>query len=414
MGLPIAMAGIPLYIHAPDFYINNQGLSLALIGTILLVLRFVDAALDPIIGILSDKFSEHKKEIFLLGVFLLGYGFFLVFNPTGKFKATWFAGSIFLATTGFSIISINLNAFGGVWSNDYNEKTRISAFREGFGLIGLIIAVILPTIIANFDKQNTFKLFSIIMVFILFLATLLFCFYWLYKFKTEVQNKPIKFSFFQVISSLKSKRVFYSIYFISMFSSSFPAVLVLFFIRDKLQLEQYTGLFLMVYFLLAASSMVLWNKISKKFGKIKAWGFAMILGVITFIGAFFLGAENFYPYLIICALSGIAFGAELVLPPAILADNLSKNNYTTDYSIIAFLSKAALAIATGFALPLLDFNGFATTTNNSSHALFTLSFLYALLPCVIKIVSATLLFKVLINQEKNEKNNFNNNGGFNA
>ena len=50
LALPLAFAGLPIYIHAPDYYTTNLGISLTAIGYILLILRAVDAVQDPIIG----------------------------------------------------------------------------------------------------------------------------------------------------------------------------------------------------------------------------------------------------------------------------------------------------------------------------------------------------------------------------
>ena len=60
LAFPIAFAGIPIYIHAPDFYSATLGVSLATLGVTLLVLRIIDALQDPLIGYLSDKYS-HKR-----------------------------------------------------------------------------------------------------------------------------------------------------------------------------------------------------------------------------------------------------------------------------------------------------------------------------------------------------------------
>jgi len=150
--------------------------------------------------------------------------------------------------------------------------------------------------------------------------------------------------------------------------------------------------------------MILWNKISAKYGKLKTWRFAMFLAVITFVWVYFLNENDFYPYLIICILSGVAFGGELALPPAILADYTQVQNSTTNYSFLAFLSKSALAIATGFSLVMLDGYGFKTATINTSESLGKLSFLYGALPCFIKIIAT-----ILITKEVKNENNFNSN-----
>nr|MCH9704551.1 MFS transporter [Pseudomonadota bacterium] len=46
LAMPLAFAGIPLYLHAPDFYATEFGISLASLGFVLLALRCIDAIQD--------------------------------------------------------------------------------------------------------------------------------------------------------------------------------------------------------------------------------------------------------------------------------------------------------------------------------------------------------------------------------
>ncbi len=46
-GALLAAAGLPLYIHAPKFYVDEYGVSLAALGSVLFVLRLLDFVQDP-------------------------------------------------------------------------------------------------------------------------------------------------------------------------------------------------------------------------------------------------------------------------------------------------------------------------------------------------------------------------------
>ena len=50
LAIPLAVAGLPIYLHAPDFYARELLLSLTAIGASLLVLRILDAVQNPLIG----------------------------------------------------------------------------------------------------------------------------------------------------------------------------------------------------------------------------------------------------------------------------------------------------------------------------------------------------------------------------
>ncbi|MEM6782073.1 MAG: MFS transporter [Pseudomonadota bacterium] len=408
LALPLAFAGLPLYIHAPDFYATEAGLSLALMGTVLLVVRLFDAVQDPIIGYLSDKFSEYRFAFFLFGLIALCISFAMLFHPPSSYVLVWFALSIVLATTAFSVIVINLNAIGSLWTDETHDKTRITGWREGLGLVGLLIASIVPAVLIEmYEKTEAFAYFSYLSIALFVVVGFVFL-RWL---KSQGQSFSKSGSFtgfsFKGLFDQRRKNMFFGIYGLSMLASSIPAVLVIFFVRDRLDAESYTGLFLALYFLSGVAAMPLWQAIAKRKTKMFSWLIAMALAVATFIWAFFLGAGDIWAYAAVCLLSGIALGAELSLPPSILSDLVEdkKDQTSTNFAFLAFLNKAAFALGTGIAFLLLAWFAFEPATQNSDEALMGLSFTYALLPSVLKILAATLLIwggTTLFQGDKNE------------
>lgn len=55
LAFPLSFAGLPIYLHAPDFYAVTLAQPLASLGLVLLALRLIDAFQDPLIGSLSDR-----------------------------------------------------------------------------------------------------------------------------------------------------------------------------------------------------------------------------------------------------------------------------------------------------------------------------------------------------------------------
>jgi Na+/melibiose symporter-like transporter len=97
----------------------------------------------------------------------------------------------------------------------------------------------------------------------------------------------------------------------------------------------------------------------------------------------------------ICALSGVALGADLALPPALLARVIEDNRHTGQHEGAYFglwnlANKLNLALAAGIALPALALLGY-TPGSRSPTALASLSFAYAVLPCALKLGAAALL-----------------------
>ena len=64
LALPLTFAGLPIYLHAPDFYAADLGIPLSTIGLVLLALRMVDAVQDPLIGALMIVIFITAAELF--------------------------------------------------------------------------------------------------------------------------------------------------------------------------------------------------------------------------------------------------------------------------------------------------------------------------------------------------------------
>lgn len=402
LAIPIAFAGFPLYVLAPDYYATTHGVSLTLLGFLLLALRVFDAIQDPLIGALSDRYRHGSKRFMSVAAIMLCISIYGLFNLMPMPPAVWFSLCIVVAVSAYSVLSINLNALGGLWTKDPSAQTRIATAREGCGLIGQVIAVSLPSLLGNLvGEQRAYLYFSIILAIFMLVAWLAFL-PWLSK--NTPQREAVLQPSYSLVSSLNSisrnTRCFLSIYGLSMLASAIPAVLVIFFVRDLLGAEQLTAIFLLLYFISGAASMVLWKRISAYCGKHRAWGLAMLLAVAGFVWAFFLDAGDIWQYGLICVFTGLALGADLALPPAIIADHIHKEqaepSAATHYAILALTAKLSLAVASGIALPLLEKTGFVPATQNGESSLMFLSAAYALIPCALKLAAAVLLARMFI------------------
>jgi glycoside/pentoside/hexuronide:cation symporter, GPH family len=417
LAFPLAFAGLPLYIHAPDFYSHHLGLSLGSIGLVLLLVRLFDAVQDPLIGYFSDRYPAQRYAILAGGIVVLTLGLLTLFyGPQFSIATTyWFAGSMLLATTGFSVVVININMIGGFWLKDKNQRTRIATWRESFALLGLLVASILPTLLLSLsDATQAFKWLFLIYAILMLPAYFLFIRFLhqvdlrhLATSKISTSKKFFDKDFFKILQDKQS--LFFITYLLAQISAVLPAVLVLFFIRDYLAAESYSGLFLFLYFVSGAALMQVWFVLSKKLDKYRAWLISMLLSIVTFIWVMMLQPGDIIAYSMICILSGLAFGADLALPASIVADRINaskaESRATQYYGVMAFIPKIALALASGCAFLILDKSGFVVATQNSQTALQSLLLLYGLVPCMIKLLAAFCLWMLIKTQGENDEYN---------
>lgn len=401
LAFPLAFVGLPLYMHAPEFYASEVGLSLVSLGVALLVLRFIDAVQDPWIGTLCDRYSQKRIGIMLFGAALLAGGFWMLFHPSQTHALLYFSLAVFLSTTGFSVLTINFQTLGGLWQCSPAERTRITGWREGVGLLGLIVAAALPTwLIQHYSPAGGFHLLTLIFIPLLILGFLSF---WLWfrqaEFSSQVTQLPAgkvqKYSNSWRSLNTSWGRNFFGIYLLNNIAAAIPGVLVLFFIKDHLQAEQWIGGFLLLYFISGVLGMPIWQKFASRYGKTTAWFWSMLLAVGVFVWAFTLKEGDLIAFAIICILSGLALGADLALPPAILADQIHESNTqhlsSRAFSLMNFFTKSSLALATGMSLPLLGIWGYqpGVQSGELTEPLITM---YALIPSIIKLITVFWLW----------------------
>ena len=187
-----------------------------------------------------------------------------------------------------------------------------------------------------------------------------------------------------------------TVYLVNGIASAIPATLVLFFIRDRLQAPAFEPLFLGGYFLAAALSMPLWLRAVSRFGLARSWLAGMLLAIASFVWAAGLGAGDVLGFAAVCVASGVALGADLSLPGALLAGVIRRAGHQGRaegmyFGWWNFATKLNLALAAGIALPLLGLFGYAPGSRDAG-ALAALTLAYCALPCVLKLIAAALLY----------------------
>jgi len=153
-GLPLAMVAMPVYVQAPALYAGSFGLSLTLVGTILLVARLLDAFSDPLLGYWMDSSAATRgySGFVLMSLPLLVVGYLALFHPPASMVdsvvglSCWFAASLGIVYLGFSLATIAHNSWGAGLTQLRGERARLTAFREGCALVGVMIAAAVPAL----------------------------------------------------------------------------------------------------------------------------------------------------------------------------------------------------------------------------------------------------------------------------
>jgi Na+/melibiose symporter-like transporter len=394
LGAPLAMMALPVYVLVPKFYFEATGLALSIIGAVLLITRLADAFVDPFLGAWVDRAKRRGSYLrpLLIAMPPLALGFVLMFLPPAGLGAgaatAWLAVTLTAAYFGYSLASIAYQAWGAELAGNDHERARVTGWREGAGLLGVIAASIIPYALGAP---------SLIALFLVLLAVALVLLVRLAPRPAARPYADAPGTLASITLPLRTSRFRWllAIFVANGIAAAIPASLVLFFVADRLELEARSGIFLALYFIAGAASMPLWVRLAARLRLEAVWLLGMIAAVAAFVWAYGLGAGDFTAFALICMLSGIALGADLALPPALLARVIDDNRHTghhegSYFGLWNLANKLNLALAAGIALPALELLGYTPGTR-APEALASLSLAYALLPCLLKLVAAALL-----------------------
>jgi glycoside/pentoside/hexuronide:cation symporter, GPH family len=396
LGLPLAFCALPLYVLMPNMYAREWGVSLAALGAVLLAARLLDAVLDPWLGRVCDRlFARSIAAVLAFGAgaaVLLGFGFSAIFLPPVQEPNAllwWAGGWLVLTYLAYSALAVAHQSWGAMLGGDALQRSRIVAWREGLGLLGVVLASVTSTLMG-----------VPVMLALLWLALGLGWWAW------SRAPRPVRLNAKAVLAAppvslwhpwqQPAFRRLLAVFMVNGIASAIPATLVLFFVQDRLQgSEALQSAALGLYFVCAAGSMPLWLRAVARFGLARSWLLGMGLSVLVFLWASQLGAGDGALFLIVCALSGAALGSDLALPGAMLAGVIhdAGDRGRADGAYFGwwnFATKLNLALAAGLALPLLGWLGYAPGARDP-HALQVLTVAYCLLPCGLKTGAALLL-----------------------
>lgn len=407
LGLPLAFGALPLYVVLPHHYATVLGLPLATAGALLMLVRALDALIEPVLGRISDHlYRRSTLAVLALGalsgvVQSVGQAA-LFFPPVEGVQAlsVWMVLGLLLVSLAHSQLVIAHQAWGVRLGGDALMRSRIVAWREGAGLVGVVLASVLA--VADSPER---LLQGLALAFVLGWCAL--C-----KAPRPQVSSPAPVPVLSWRARLRELtlpvrvaafRRLWAVFLCNGVASAVPAALMLFFAQDRLLASPSAiAVCLVLYFVTGVLSMPLWLRAVSRWGLERAWRASMWLAIACFIWTAGLGAGQSVAFGAICALSGAALGADLALPGALLARTVAQQGAqgSREGAYLGWwnlATKLSLAIAAGAALPLLQVMGYQAGSRDPQ-ALQWLTVAYAMLPCALKGLAAWMLTRLLLRQ----------------
>ncbi len=388
----LSAAGLPIYIHAPKFYVDEYGVSLAALGTVLFCLRLLDVVQDPLLGRLSERL-RHQRGLAVgvaTSVMALGMlGLFAVAPPVSPL--IWFGAMLTLVFSAFSFLTICFYAQGVAKAGGMGGQGHLllARWRETGALLGVCVASVAPVSLGLW-LDAPFAGFAVGFAVLAGAAVLAMRGEW------RAADLPQATGFATILQDAVARRLLL-IGLVNAAPVAVSSTLFLFYVERALEAPGWEGPLLLLFFLSAAVAAPFWSMQAQRHGPRQVLLIAMILAIAAFGGALFLGAGDHWLFALVCLASGAALGADLTLLPAMFATRMAKISPSAaeGFGLWSFVAKFTLALAAIALLPLLEGAGLqADTTTPPAQAVSLLIWLYAGLPCALKLIAIAMLMRI--------------------
>jgi glycoside/pentoside/hexuronide:cation symporter, GPH family len=174
----------------------------------------------------------------------------------------------------------------------------------------------------------------------------------------------------RVILSNKPFLYVVGIYLCSWFSVQLTATIIPYYLRSWMLTPQATGIVIIAVQGTAMAMLLVWSKLSDRYGKKAVYFMGMGIWVIAQFGLFFLQPGQLGLMYVMAILAGFGVSVAYLIPWSMLPDVIELDELTTGqrregifYSFIVFLQKICLGVAVALVLACLDWAKYVKPTD---------------------------------------------------
>lgn len=413
------------------FYSDVMGVSVGLIGFMMMAARFVDAFTDVAMGELVDRSRPGKKGKFIEWVrrmcgpvavasFLM-YASWFQDMPMG-FKIFWmFFTYLLWGSVFYTSINIPYGSMVSAVSAEPKDRAQLSNWRTiGSALAGTVIGVLLPLVIYYTDENgNSVLSGQKTMIAALFCSIgAVICYILCYTLMTErvkVEQKTEKFNFSNLLSGLVKNKAL-----IGIVAASICMLLVQLTLSTmttyvfpnyfgNTQAQAATGVVGLVITLACAGFTV---RLSQKYGRKELAIASSVFGAVVFFIAYFVHTTNAWVFVGIYATSYIGLAVFNLICWAMITDVIDDTEVQTGersdgtiYAVYSFARKLGQAASSGVTGILLSAIGYSQATAFDPEVTNNIYNVTCLVPAVGYVLLAIVLFFLYpLDKRRVEKN----------
>ncbi len=419
-----AAMAIPVAIHVNPFYSDTVLVPLAWVALAGALARVLDAIIDPFVGWLSDHTHTRwgrRRPWIAVAAPVAAVVFIALFTPptwlSQSGAATWFGVSLMLFFILNMLYGLPHAALGPELTLDYHERSTLFSVREGFALVGTLVAAIVPGVLTNALEMPQREAFALMA---LWYAALMVTLYWLLVIRVRERPDFVSRKSNPLVPgvrrSLRNRpfSVLFLCYVVASIPGAIPGLLMPYFSRyvlnapplDQKVADGWLTVFLAAYFLSGLLCLPLWLVLAKRIGKLNAWLTSFVMGITGGLALFLLGPGDNVACLVIIAWAGSSFGAGLFLPPAIQADVIDYDELHTGkrreaqyLALWGLVPKFIVIPSASLPLALLAWLGYQPNQPQSPEVLLAIRAVFALTPSAFSIAAFFIAWRFPIDEK---------------
>lgn len=391
------------------YYTDIYGIPAAAVGTLFLIARIWDAVNDPMMGAIADRTkSKHGRFRPWIKWTAIPFGVLAVlmfttpdFSVSGKIVYAYVTYILMMMV--YTANNIPYGALSGVMTSDSVERTSLNSYRFVFGQSAAIMvqAATLP-LIAFFGAGDKALGYQLTMA--LFAAIAVVMFYITFYNTTErieprkTQSTPLK----EDLKDLMQNRPWMILFLMGLVTFIFLSLRIavgLYYFKYYVGDENLFSMFAVLGTIGLIIGIPLSKPLTKKFGKRNTYIASNVLSGLAVITLFLPSPDQYIIAYIISALVGFFNGPGVPILWAMYADTADYSEWRFKrratgivFSAATFGQKFGWGIGGAITGWLLTLFHYVPNTTQTPDAIFGIKLMLSIIPGILMILSAGLLF----------------------
>jgi GPH family glycoside/pentoside/hexuronide:cation symporter len=390
------------------FYTDVYGISAAAAGTIMLVARFWDMAIDPVIGVVSDRTNTRWgkfRPYILFGAVPYAILAILTFTTPnfGEAGKIIYAGATYvLLMTAYAAINLPYSALGAVMTDDTYERAGLNTYRFIAGFTGQFVVTGLALTLAEFfgggDKAQGFQY----TVFLFAGLSLIFFFITFKTTKERVQPpKAQENSLKEDVKNLFQNKAWIILALVGIISFIMFAMqnaAIAYYFKYYLGRENNVQLFNVIGTVALIVALPLSKPLAKRFGNKNVFIGSSLISGLFFILIYLAGINDLTTIYVFNIIAKMAYAPAVPLLWTMIADSADYGEWTTGrratglyFSAAVFAQKAGWGIGAAIAGWILAASSFVPNVVQNDTAITGIKLLVSVIPGILYMSCALFM-----------------------